>query len=153
MPQSPNQFAQTQQKGALDLQFNPQVISVQVDSSQATALVPGQAVKMVDSANGVPKVIAAAADEDDVFGFVVYDIRRVSFPALSYVEVAFFRGSVMYMEASAAIARWAQVMIVVASQKVMTVTATNRIVGRALDKAAADGDLIRVVVDLPGAIA
>ncbi len=153
MSQLQNQFAQTPEQGQLDLMVGGNVVSCQVDAGQATALVAGQAVKMVDSAGGIPKVIACAADEDDVFGFVIYDIRRSSFPALSKIEVAFFRGSVMYMTAGAAIPRNGQVMIVPGTIKVVTVTATNRIVGRAYDKAAADGDLIRVVIDLPGALA
>jgi len=153
MSQSPNQFAQTQQKGAMDLQMNSNVVSCQIDVSSAGGLVPGQAVKMVDSANGVPKVVECAAASDDVFGFLIYDIRRQTFPALAYVEVAALRDNVVYLEASAAIARNASVMIVIAGSKVALATTGNRVVGRAYDKAASSGDLIRVVVDLPGILA
>lgn len=153
MAQNPNQFKQSVEKGQVDLQMSlGTVMSVQVDAAQVAALVPGQAVTIVDSAGGIPKVIAAAADTNDIFGFVAYDFRKSSFAALEKCEIVFFRGGVMYMEASAAIARGAQVMPVISGQKVATAAGTGkRIIGRALDKAAANGDLIRVLVDVPGA--
>lgn len=153
MSLNPNQFKQITIQGEVDLLVEQNVIQCQVDSSQATALVPGQAVTMVDSAGGVPKVIAASANTDDVFGFVNYVRKDATYPALSKVEISMFRGNVMYMTASAAIARNAKVMIVVASTKVATATSGKTIVGRALDKATADGDLIRVLIDLPGSAA
>ncbi len=152
-PLNQNQFAQIPVQGMLDLRMNPNTMSAQVDSSESGTLVPGQAVKMVDSAGGVPKVVACAADEDDVFGFINYDLKDASFVAGDRLELSVLSGNVMFMTASAAIARNAEVMIVVSGSKVATVTSTNRIVGRALDKASADGDLIRVAIMLPGSIA
>lgn len=149
---SQNQFAQTEVQGVVDMRFSPNIISAQIDTTSGGGLLPGQAVKIVDSAGGIPKVVEAAADTDDVFGFLTYDMRRATFAVGDKVEIAFFRGTIMYMTASAAIARGAQVEIVVASKKVATAASGKRIVGRALDKAAADGDLIRVIVDLPGAL-
>jgi hypothetical protein len=136
-----------------DLRMNSQSIACQVDSSSAGGLVPGQAVKMVDLGGGIPKVVECAADTDDVFGFINYDIKSQAFAVGDKVEVSALRGNVMYMTASAAVARNAKVMIVVASKKVAVATTGKTIVGRALDKAAADGDLIRVVIDLPGSAA
>lgn len=153
MSQQLNQFRLAPIQGEMDIGPQPSTISCQVDSGQATALVAGQAVTMVDSAGGVPKVIAAAANDSDVFGFVNYNIKDQSFSALDKVEISFFRGNVMYMTASAAIARNAKVMIVVSGSKIATATTGKTIIGRALDKAAADGDLIRVVIDLPGSAA
>lgn len=150
---SPNQFSQSPVQGQLDLQFDPSTISCQIDSTSAGDLPAGQAVKIYDSAGGVPKVVEVAADTDDVFGFINYDIKSQSFSAGDKCEVSMGRGNVMYMTASAAIARWAQVMVVVASDKVATATSGKRVIGRALDKASADGDLIRVWIDLPGALA
>jgi hypothetical protein len=49
------------------------------------------------------------------------------------------------MEASAAIARGADLEIVPTGNKVVT-QSTGTSIGRALDQAAADGDLIRVLV-------
>lgn len=148
-----NQFSQIPVQGQLDLGRNYETIACQVDTTTGGSLVPGQAVKMYDSAGGVPKVVECAADTDDVFGFLNYDLKNATFGSGDPVEVSQFRGNVMYMTASAAIARNAQVMIVVASKKVATATSGKRIIGRALDKATADGDVIRVEIDLPGALA
>lgn len=153
MSQLQNQFAQSPTQGGLDLKFNSQTISCQVDVSSASPLIAGQAVKMVDSAGGVPKVVECAANDDDVFGFVNYSLKDASFGDYDQVEVSAFAGNVMWMTASAAIARNAKVMIVVSGSKVATATSGKTIVGRALDKAAADGDLIRVYIDLPGSAA
>ncbi len=148
-----NQFTQIAVQGMLDLRFNASTISCEMDTTTAGAIVPGTAVKIVNSAGGIPKVVECDIDTNDVFGFINYDLKQKTFNAFDRVEVSFFRGNVMYMTASAAISRNAQVAIVIANDKIVTATSTQRIVGRALDKAAADGDLIRVIIDLPGATA
>lgn len=148
-----NQFAQIPIQGMLDLRFNPSVVEGQIDSSSAGGLVPGQAVKMVDSAGGVPKFVECAADTDDVYGFIVYDIKSRVFNAYDKVEVAAMNGCVMYMTSSAAIARNASVEIVVSGSKVATAATGKRIVGRAFDKATGADQLIRVTVNLPGILA
>lgn len=148
-----NQFALAPIQGMADLRFNANTISAQVDSSSAGGLVPGQPVKLVDSAGGVPKVVECAADSDDVYGFIQYDIKSQVFDAGARVELSAMRDNVMYMTASAAIARGAPVAIVLSGVKVVTASTGQMIVGRAYDKAAANGDLIRVTIDLPGALA
>lgn len=153
MSLSINQFAMSPVQGQMDLRFNPGVISGQIDTTSAGSLIPGQPVKMVDSAGGVPKFVECAADTDDVYGFITYDIKSQLFNAGDRVEVAAMRDNVMYMTASAAIARNAKVMIVVSGSKVATATTGKTIVGRALDKASLNGDLIRVTIDLPGTAA
>lgn len=145
-----NQFALTPVQGQLDLQPEGATISCQIDASSAGNLVAGQAVKIVDNAGGVPKVVEAAADSDDIFGFLNYDVKDNDYDAGTQVEVSFFRGNIMFMTASAAIARNAKVMVVVSGSKVATRAGGGICIGRAIDKAAADGDLIRVVIDLPG---
>ena len=145
MAQNVNQFAQTAEKGSLDLTINPTVFSVQVDAAQGTALVAGQLVKMATTAGGIMKVIASAAATDKHFGVVRYNIKDASFAAGAVCEVA-GGGSVIVMEAGAAIARGANVMYA-ANQKVVTAATTgNIIVGMALDAATADGSLIRVLL-------
>lgn len=150
---SQNQFAPVPIQGQMDLRYNPGTISAQLDATEVGTLVPGQAVKIYNSAGGVPKVVACAADSDDVFGFINYDLKQQTFTGGDRVELSAMRDSVMYMTASAAIARNAKVAVVIASKKIVTATTGMTIVGRALDKAAADGDLIRVFIDLPGATA
>lgn len=148
-----NQFAQSPVQGQLDLAINPTVVSGVVSSTSAGGLIAGQAVKMVDAAGGIPTFVEAALNTDDVYGFLCYNIKNSTFEVGEAVEIACMRNSVMYMTASGAIARNAQVMVVIASKKVATWSASARIIGRAFDKAAADGDLIRVTIDLPGATA
>ncbi len=140
-----NQFNQSAVQGMLDLKFGGMVVSAQIDVSSGGALVPGTAVKVVDSAGGVPKVVECAADTDEVFGFICYDQLHPTFDAYDPCEIAVLNGGAcMFMTASAAIARQAVVTVVVASDKVKTSTGGSRDVGRAYDKAALDGDLIRV---------
>lgn len=140
-----NQFRQSVVKGFVDLGFSNNVVSCRVKSNEATALKAGQAVKIVDSVGGTPEVTAVAADTDKVFGVVNYNIKNASFAAGSMVEIS-IPGNCVYMEASAAIARGASVMVVVTDEKVATGTEGKAVLGMAYDKAAADGDLIRVIL-------
>ncbi len=144
-----NQFAQEVVKGLVDLRYSVNTIPCRVSSSESVALVPGQLVKLVDVAGGSPVVTAVTADTDTVFGVVNYNIRDVSFAASSAVEISSSL-NIVYLEASAAIARGAGVMPVITGQKVATATASKTTVGIALDKAAADGDLIRVLIAAVG---
>lgn len=149
-----NVFNQSPIQGMLDLRFNGQTVSCIVDISSAGNLVPGQAVKMVGNVpGGVPHVVECAANSDDVYGFINYNIKNQNFSALDNVEISAMRNNVMYMTASAAILRNAQVAVVIASQKVVTATSGMRIIGRAFDEATAADQLIRVTIDLPGATA
>lgn len=140
-----NQFAQTTVQGQMDLEFQGSVITCQVDAAQETSLIAGQAVKLATTGGGVPKVISLAADTDASFGFVARNLKDAAFPANSAVEIAMIN-SVMYMTAGAAITRGAKVEVVSATNKVITNAGTNPVVGFALDKASADGDLIRVYI-------
>lgn len=148
-----NQFKQSSVKGQTDLKMSPSVMTCQVDAGQATPLVPGQLVTVVDSIGGIPKVIASAADTSDHFGVVLFNFKDKSYPAGQAVEIAFFKGTVVFMEAGGAIARNGKVMGLIAGQKVLAAVGSGKVVvGRALDKALADGDLIRVIVNLPGEV-
>jgi hypothetical protein len=140
-----NQFAMQTVQGAPDLQFHGSVISAQVDAAQATALVPGQAVKLATTAGGLPKVIGLAANTDASFGFVLRNFKDASFAAKSNLEIALIN-SVMWMTAGAAITRGAKLEVVYTTNKVISNAGTNPVIGFALDTAAADGDLIRVYI-------
>ena len=143
-PLNQNQFIQSIVKGQADLRMGQNVVSVQIDASSAGGLIAGQAVKLIDSKGGVPKVVECSADTDEVLGFLLYDIKQSSFGKLAYAECAFASGNCLYMEASGPISRGAAVTIVVAGSKVTASTTGKKIVGYAFDKAA-DGDLIRVI--------
>ncbi len=144
-----NQFSQSQVQGAMALLTPKNVISCEVDVTESGSLVPGQAVTLVDSAGGVPKVIAAAANTDRIYGFVVYQPRKAVFVALDALEISTGHDDYMWMTAGAAIARGALVMPVISGSKVITATSGKPISGYAYDKAAADGDLIRVSIQCP----
>lgn len=149
MTQLINQFKQSTDQGQID---NPtgaaQVISCRVGAGQVTALVAGQAVKLDDSAGGIPNVLSLATDGDLTFGFVVLTAKDASYAAGAVVEIA-ISGTIMQMTASAAIARGAGVSVGNAAIKVAQTTGLNPVVGWAYDKAAADGDLIRVFITTP----
>lgn len=147
MSQYLNQFSQSPEKGQLELSSSasPKVLQCIADS----ALVPGQAVKLVDGTTKVPHVTACTADTESVFGFVVYSLKNGSYASGAVVEIAIL-GSVMIMEASAAIVRGAQLNIVVSGNKVATsASGTKNIIGWSLDKASASGALIRVMISTP----
>ena len=104
----------------------------------------GQGV--VDVAGGVPNVTAVTADTDEVFGYVSKNFRKDATAIGDVVEIA-LGGCVMFMIAGAAVASGADLMYVTATGKVITATGATKVVsGYALDKAAADGDLIRVYI-------
>lgn len=145
MVQLSNQFAPKVEKGQLTLDRNGNSLNCVVSANQATALVPAQAVLIEDATGDAIPVTDIAAITDAVFGFVTYNTRTDSYSAGDMVKIA-KAGDVMVMEASAAISRGAQVMVVISGNKVATKTSTNTTIGIALDKAAADGDLIRVLI-------
>jgi hypothetical protein len=152
-----NLFAMAPIQGQLDLRYNTGVLTAFLSTTSGGGLVPGQAVKRYNPGTSPtvgtnPQVVEAAADTDDIFGFVVYNIKNATFAAGYVLEVAAFRGSVMYMTANGAISGGAAVDIVVGTPgTVQPHTGSNVIIGTALDQAAAAGQLIRVIIDLPGA--
>ncbi len=150
MAQSQNQFKQSPVKGQLDLALEPNTIQCVVDPNQVTALVPGQAVVLSNLSDQIPMVAGAAARTDDIFGFVNYDLKLGSFGAGDRVSISFFRGNVQYMEAAAAFAPYVRLEPVISGSTVQTAVSGGRVIGFALDKASAAGDLVRVVIDLPG---
>jgi hypothetical protein len=139
-----NQFEQSQVKGLLDLGFNANILNAQVKSSSVNTLVGGSAVVLQDEAGKIMTVDKAGATTDDIIGVVLYEVKKSSFVANDFVRVA-FANSVVVMEASAAIAKGADVEVVLSGDKIATKT-TGTTIGRALDKASADGDLIRVLI-------
>lgn len=148
---APNQFAQEPLVGMIDMRFPYNTMSVQIDASQASALYAGAAVKMVDSAGGVPKVVGCAANSDDCLGFINFDIKTVQFVAGSVAEIS-MAGNVMFLMATGAIARGAQVVLSLTTMGGVAAASGSggeNIVGWALDKAAAAGTVIRVFLKTP----
>lgn len=150
--QNQNQFAQSPNKGDVDLNRQPNTMAARVYASEAVNLIPAQAVKRVDAGGPgtLPVVTAVTSDTDDICGFVNYNIKNADFAAGEALEISAFQGNIMFMEASAAIAANADVMCVVSGSKVALATTGKRVIGKAIDKATAAGDLIRVYINLPG---
>jgi len=144
MAQELNQFSQTTEKGILDLAFNPNVLNAKVASGSSDTLVGGSVVVIQDEAGSIVTVDKAAAITNDIFGVVLYEVKKSSFVADDFVRVA-FANSVVIMEASAAIAKGAAVEAVLTGDKIAT-QSSGTTIGRALDKATADGDLVRVLI-------
>lgn len=146
---SPNQFTQAPYLGQVDLRYANNTVSAQIDVSETNTLYAGQAVKIVDSADGVPKVVAVTAITDNVFGFINYNIKDASYVAGSMVELS-MAGNAIYLYSTNAIARGAQVCVAVSTRGgVQASLSTANIVGYAFDKATAAGQLIRVVLSTP----
>lgn len=142
MTQTSNQFTQTVEKGMLTGEANYNTLNCQVSTNEAGTLIAGQAVVIEDAAGEQIPVEAAAATTDAIFGFIPYAVRKNEYVALDQVKIA-RGGDIIYLEAAAAIARGAELEAVITGSKVQT-QATGTVIGIALDKAAADGDLIRV---------
>lgn len=144
--QSPNQFAQTMEKGQLDLNRFSDVVTCRVSTSASASLVPGQAVTLADEAGKTISVIDGVSGPTvKAFGVVLRNLKQSEFAVNEMVEVA-INGSVVYMEASEAIARGGLVAYSVTGEKVAEAVSTNEVLGIAMDKASADGDLIRVML-------
>lgn len=159
---SQNQFALSSYVGVLDLKFNYSTLAVAVDASQpvGTPLYSGAAVKMVDSVDGLPKVIGCTANADGVLGFINFDIKTqqyvgapslVAVPQSNLAEIS-LAGNVMYLYATTAIARGAQVQLDVSTMGGVAALVPSSgacVVGWAVDKAASAGALIRVRISTP----
>ena len=148
MSQNSNQFNITNEKGALTLLENLNVIDAIVAAAETGTLVPGNAVTITDIAGKKTRVQLATALTDKIFGFIPTDVRTNEFVADEVVRVA-FRDTVMVMEASAAIAAGADLQFDPATNKVATAVGANTIIGKALEKATADADLIMVLIQTP----
>lgn len=142
-----NTFVPANQKGLLTPTIGvPTGLDCKVSDSESANLVSAQAVKISDVLGAQTVVTAVTAATDDVFGFVAYNETKSEFEAGKMTPV-YTSGTVMVMEASTAIASGADVQVVPTGNKIVTAT-TGTVIGKALQKATADGDLIRVLIKL-----
>jgi hypothetical protein len=142
-----NQFEQVPVAGQLDLNINKRgVIEGQVSVNQATALSPGQPVKL-DTANtsASPQFVAAAAS-DVAIGHVVYDVKNSQPTAGQVIGVACNLGPVMFMLAKGTIAPGGRVEQH-ADGSVQAFT-SGKVRGIALDPGVA-ANLFRVIILTP----
>lgn len=149
MVQNQNQREQATEQGQTDLLIGNAPIAGFIALTESETLVPGSPLKLADIGSGVPRFLLATGDDDAIFGYLVRNFKDQSFVAGDHCEVSFALG-VMWMTAGAAIARGAVVESDVSEVEVITLS-TNPAVGIALDKATAQGDLIRILILTPGA--
>lgn len=145
-----SQFALSPALGELDLAYNYNSISVMLDSSQVGAAISGQAVKIVNSAGGVPKVVVCSANTDEVFGFLNFNFKKTVFFAGDYAEIS-QKGNVIHLFATTAIPRGSQVTLdvtTIGGVGVLVGSSGADVCGFALDQGAIGG-LIRVEVNVP----
>lgn len=142
-----NQFSQTPVKGSLMLGLNVNVLSARIDpESEATDLVGGTAVKIVDVPGSIP-TIDKAAEDDDIFGFIKYNIKNNTGYAPGEIAEVAFNFCAMIMEAGeGSIASGAFVEINPADDTIITWAGTNTIAGRTLEPATS-GALIKVLIN------
>ena len=144
-----NQFDLKPTKGALTLFPNVNVIDCQLADDQAGVLLAGDPLVIEDVAGDVIKVKKASAASDKIFGCLAYSVKRNEYAAKDFVRVA-TDYCAMVCEASAAIAAGADVEIDPATSKVETAS-SGSVLGMALNKAGADGDLIPVLFKIVAA--
>jgi hypothetical protein len=141
-----NQFTQTPVLGQVDFTVSPNIKSVKINpSSVATVLQSGQAFKIVDVA-GPEIIVDVAAITDVAYGVAIYNPKKNLFTAGQTIELGCV-GTVIYLEASAAIARGAGVALDPTGPTVATVdTATQATIGECLDKPTAAATLARIEI-------
>lgn len=147
---SQNQFQQRAILGQLDMPYNYNTIPAQVDQSETENVYPGSPLKIVDSAGGAPKVVLCTADTDDVFGFANYNVKNAFLTAGMPLEIS-QGGNWMWLYATGPIARGVKVQLDLLNNGVAQAVGSSAksVVGVAMDKAAAQGDLIRVQIQAP----
>lgn len=149
-----NQFAQAATQGMQDLNMGvSNVISGVVDQTQSGNIIAGQAVKLVATSAGIPKVVAVTGNNDPVLGFALYNVKNSIYSKATSngaLEIA-LAGTVMYMTSNAAISAQQAVQLSNSDITVGPLSGTGQRVGYAIDAATASGQLIRVQIDTPAA--
>jgi hypothetical protein len=146
-----NQFKQSQVIGVLDLTVNPNpfVMSARIDPAQTADISPGEGVILTDlgasDAVGIPFVDIRTDDADAIEGAVIFNNKKATVTGGDIITIA-KKHAVIVMEASAAILRGATVALVLATPGQVVTATTEAVFGKALDKASASGDLIRVEI-------
>ena len=122
----------------------PQLHNVIVNSSQVTALAAGAVVKLYGSSTNTnaPEVVQAGVS-DNVFGVVTYNPIKNAFAANERVAIA-RENDVVWMPAAGEIAAGATVYFNSSNKVTSSGSSGNSMLGRALTKAAAEGDMVQI---------
>lgn len=157
MAQNLNQFGQVRNVGELDLQTNPNpaVMTVKINpasSALPAALIPGVGVKFVDLGASdpidasAPIVDVRSGDSDKLDGVILFSTKGNAKKG-SIVQIA-RNGAVVVMKAAAALARGVDVALDMSEPSEVIAVSSLTKFGRLLDKSTADGDLVRVLVEI-----
>lgn len=142
-----NQFAPNRIRGEyLDWGLNAQVMEVEIDSTQATALYAGDPVSIVTTSTGKIKVVAATASTR-VYGYILYNPKHETYKAGDIVSILCDGGCIMEATTEA-INAGAVVYMKPATGEITTTSSSNIKMGIALQKSSAstNGSLIAVEV-------
>lgn len=147
---SMNQFTIQPVAGDVTNAGSGMTLSAQIYGSESSPAVAAQAMKLVatSSAAGVPVITALTSVNDAAYCVIIRSLKNATFPAGSPVEIA-MRNSIIWMTASEAINAGVFVEVNYATGKVRNCTGTHPSIGIAQNKVTADGDLIRVLLDVP----
>lgn len=150
-----NVFAPTEEiKGRKVLPANTESFSGVIDESVETAVLPATPVTIVSTSAKLPH-FAPAKSGDLVIGFVEWNVipSGLGYTAGKICQVS-PATNVMYMEASGAIDACAEVtMDSLSNITITTATSGDPVIGVALEAATAAGQLIRVKIGAPVALA
>ena len=142
-----NQFAPTPVLGQVDFTVSPNIKSVKINpASVATVLQTGQAFKIVDVA-GPEIIVDVATIGEKAYGVAIYNPKKNIFVAGQTIELGCV-GTVVYLEASAAIARGVTVALDPTGPTVATLSSpsTQAEIGECLDKPTGAAQLCRVEI-------
>jgi len=157
MPLYTNQFKQGNAVGTLDLNVNPNPFSmvVQYQSGGTGNLVPGEGVILDDLGasdyNSLPQVDKRALTADAIEGVVIFDPKRASATPGTRITIA-KKHAVVFMNSGAALLRGAKVELVLATAGNVITQSAGALFGKALDKATAADELIRVEILTDGVV-
>ena len=140
-----NQFTGSQIKGLITELVSPFTLPMQVDAGQATPILPGAAVQLAATAGQGAFLVTECAASDAPIGFVAFSEKKNSYSAGDMMEVGIV-GTIIYLEAAAAVTRGASLEYVPTGVLVKTALGVNPTVGKALDSAPGANALIRVLV-------
>ena len=151
MTQNLNQFSQSAERGQISLLgAEGFVVSAIIDSSETGTILAGDAVEIITTSKGIPKVKKLANAGNAVFGFAIYNPVKNANVAGDRIEVM-ITGGVMYMIASEAINAGVDVEYDITTGKIAPYVVDsgitpNTIVGKTIDYASGNNILTRVYI-------
>lgn len=138
--------------GQIDIQtMQSGLITVMVDSTQATALKAGQFVKLVTSNTGPYPKVVAAGQNDVAIGFIPWVVKDASFSAGEKLQIQFFGGVVFWEQATAVAINPGTQVESDATGLLIQASSGNKIRGLSLDYFAASG--LGRIIQFPIALA